>query len=89
MLNQRQIEILLELCNHTEEYLTASYFADKLNVSLRTVQGDMKAIKTELEEESAHILSRKHQKEAVSWWKMQMNFPLLSIHCIRNIQRFH
>ena len=53
MLNQRQIEILLELCNHTEEYLTASYFADKLNVSLRTVQGDMKAIKTELEEESA------------------------------------
>ena len=50
MLNQRQIEILLELCNHTEEYLTASYFADKLNVSLRTVQGDMKAIKTELEE---------------------------------------
>ncbi len=38
MLNQRQIEILLELCNHTEEYLTASYFADKLNVSLRTVQ---------------------------------------------------
>lgn len=89
MLNQRQIEILLELCNHTEEYLTASYFADKLNVSLRTVQGDMKAIKTELEEESCAQLSRKHQKEAVSWWKMQMNFPLLSIHCIRNIQRFH
>lgn len=59
MLNQRQIEILLELCNHTEEYLTASYFADKLNVSLRTVQGDMKAIKTELEEEScAHIESK-------------------------------
>ena len=28
MLNQRQIEILLELCNHTEEYLTASYFAE-------------------------------------------------------------
>ena len=59
MLNQRQIEILLEFCNHTEEYLTASYFADKLNVSLRTVQGDMKAIKTELEEEScAHIESK-------------------------------
>lgn len=38
MLNQRQIEILLELCNHTEEYLTASYFADKLNVSLNSTR---------------------------------------------------
>lgn len=66
MLNQRQIEILLEFCNHTEEYLTASYFADKLNVSLRTVQGDMKAIKTELEKNPVHILSRRHPKEVVS-----------------------
>ena len=65
-LNQRQIETILELCNHThtEEYLTASYFADKLNVSLRTVQGDMKAIKTELEEEScAHIESKASKRK--------------------------
>ena len=89
MLNQRQIEILLELCNHTEEYLTASYFADKLNVSLRTVQGDMKAIKTELEEESCAHIESKASKGSCIVVEMQMNFPLLSIHCIRNIQRFH
>ena len=51
MLNQRQIEILLEFCNHSNEYLTAAYFADKLGVSLRTVQGDMKVIRKELEDE--------------------------------------
>lgn len=62
MLNQRQIEILLEFCNHTEEYLTASYFAEKLNVSLRTVQGDMKAIKQELEEESCACIVSKASK---------------------------
>lgn len=62
MLNQRQIEILLEFCNHTEEYLTASYFADKLSVSLRTVQGDMKAIKQELEEESCACIVSKASK---------------------------
>lgn len=39
MLNQRQIEILLEFCNHSDEFLTASHFAKKLDVSLRTVQG--------------------------------------------------
>lgn len=62
MLNQRQIEILLEFCNHSDEFLTASYFADKLDVSLRTVQGDMKVIKKELSEETCAELVSKASK---------------------------
>ncbi|MDD4371049.1 MAG: BglG family transcription antiterminator [Anaerostipes sp.] len=62
MLNQRQIEILLEFCNHSEEYLTASYFAEKLDVSLRTVQGDMKTIRKELEDETCASLVSKASK---------------------------
>lgn len=59
MLSQRQIEILLEFCSHTEEYLTGTYLADKFGVSLRTVQGDIKVIREELSEEScARIVSR-------------------------------
>lgn len=48
MLNQRQLEILLELCENPNRYMTASYFAQKQQVSLRTVQNDIKAIKNEL-----------------------------------------
>lgn len=59
MLNQRQIEILLEFCNHADEFLTASYFAKKLGVSLRTIQGDIKTIRKELEEETcAYFVSK-------------------------------
>ena len=52
MLSQRQIEILLEYCNHPGEYYTGNWFANHYDVSLRTIQGDMKAIRTELEEET-------------------------------------
>lgn len=45
MLNQRQIEILLELCENHGRYMTASYFADKQQVSSRTIQTDMKQLK--------------------------------------------
>lgn len=62
MLNQRQIEILLEFCNHSNEFLTASFFADKLKVSLRTVQGDMKIIRKELEDETCAQLISKASK---------------------------
>lgn len=48
MLSRRQIEILLELCENASTYMTALYFAQKQQVSLRTVQGDIKAIKSEL-----------------------------------------
>lgn len=48
MLNRRQLEILLELCENPNSYMTASYFAQKQQVSLRTIQNDIKAIKNEL-----------------------------------------
>ena len=53
MFNQRQIEIVLELCENADNYMTASYFADKHQVSLRTVQNDIKLIKKELSTETA------------------------------------
>ena len=62
MLSQRQIEILLEYCNHAGEYYTASWFADRLQVSLRTIQGDMKAIRAELDKESCMELVSKTAK---------------------------
>lgn len=37
MFSQRQLEILLELCENAGSYMTASYFAQKQQVSLRTV----------------------------------------------------
>lgn len=49
MLNQRQLEIVLELCEKPEEYVSASYFAKKQQVSLRTIQNDIKQIKSELQ----------------------------------------
>ena len=48
MLSRRQIEILLELCENSNTYMTAPYFAQKQQVSLRSIQGDVKAIKIEL-----------------------------------------
>lgn len=62
MLNQRQLEILLEFCNHKNEFLKSSYFVDKFSVSLRTVQGDMKVIKHELESESSVELIARSSK---------------------------
>ena len=49
MLNQRQVEILLEMMENSGSYMTASHFTGRHHVSLRTVQGDMKAIRAELE----------------------------------------
>lgn len=48
MFNQRQLEVLLELCENRDQYMTASYFAKKQQVSLRTIQNDIKHIKEEL-----------------------------------------
>lgn len=50
MFNRRQLEILLELCENPGRYMATSYFAQKQQVSLRTIQGDMKAIRNELAE---------------------------------------
>ncbi|MDR3766006.1 MAG: BglG family transcription antiterminator [Butyricicoccus sp.] len=48
MLNLRQLEIILELCENPGQYVTASSFAKKQQVSLRTIQNDIKQIKNEL-----------------------------------------
>lgn len=48
MLNVRQLEIVLELCENPGAYVTASHFATKQQVSLRTIQNDIKQIKDEL-----------------------------------------
>ncbi|MEG0273995.1 MAG: PRD domain-containing protein [Longicatena sp.] len=45
MLTKRQSSIFLELCEKIGEYYKANYFSDKFNVSLRTIQNDIKAIK--------------------------------------------
>ena len=50
MLTQRQLEILLELCENPGQYMTAAFFAQKQQVSLRTVQSDMRAIKKSMSE---------------------------------------
>lgn len=48
MLNLRKLEIILELCENAESWVTASHFAKKQQVSLRTIQNDIKQIKDEL-----------------------------------------
>lgn len=45
MLTKRQSSIFLELCEKVQVYYKANYFRDKYNVSLRTIQNDIKAIK--------------------------------------------
>lgn len=50
MLSRRQIEILLELCESPNNYITATTFAQKQQVSLRTIQNDIRAIKEELQD---------------------------------------
>lgn len=48
MFSRRQLEIVLELCENCGQYMTASYFAEKHQVSLRTIQNDTKQIRDEL-----------------------------------------
>ena len=48
MLTKRQIEIFLELYENQNEYLKAKHFSESMDVSLRTIQNDLKAIKEEM-----------------------------------------
>ena len=45
MLTKRQASIFLELTEKVNEWFKANYFSKKYNVSLRTIQNDIKAIK--------------------------------------------
>ena len=49
-MNQRQIEIILEMWKKKGEFLTASYFAEKFGKSLRTIQSDIKNISKSLDD---------------------------------------
>lgn len=51
MLSHRQLEILLELLENPGTYTTAAALSSSKEVSLRTIQSDMKKIREELEEE--------------------------------------
>lgn len=52
MLNQRQVEILLAMCENAGQFMTASKFSSEKKVSLRTVQNDLKAIRMFTEQQS-------------------------------------
>lgn len=57
-MNQRQIKIILELWQNQGDFLTSAHFAENLGVSRRTVQTDLKEVKTVFENEKcAEILS--------------------------------
>lgn len=45
MLNHRQIEIFKEFKKNSPSYLTANYFVKKFNISIRTIQSDIKTIR--------------------------------------------
>lgn len=62
LLNQRQLEILLELFEKPEVYMTASYFSSKHQCSLRTIQNDIRQIKTELESTNCVIFESTTRK---------------------------
>ncbi|WP_323088927.1 BglG family transcription antiterminator [Allobaculum sp. JKK-2023] len=62
MLSQRQIDILQEFYSNQGAFLPASVFCDKLSVSLRTVQSDIKVIKSVLAEDSGARLESKSNK---------------------------
>lgn len=49
MLTKRQLQILQEFEKHQHSYLPAEYFVNKMNVSTRTIQTDIKVIREYLE----------------------------------------
>lgn len=49
MLTKRQSDIFLEMCDKPNEYFKAKHFSEKFNVSLRTIQNDLKCIKNEMD----------------------------------------
>lgn len=47
-LSGRQLQMLIDLCEIKDDYLTSNYFSQKYDISIRTVQNDISAIKIEL-----------------------------------------
>ncbi len=48
MLTKRQFHILSQICDNENQYISATTISKKLNVSLRTVQNELKEIKEEV-----------------------------------------
>ena len=48
MLNKRQKEMIQEFERHSPSFLTADHFVDKFQVSMRTIQSDIKKIREDL-----------------------------------------
>ena len=59
MLTKRETEIFLQFCEHKNEYLKANHFSDELNVSLRTVQNDIKVIKKAMQNQTSFEIESK------------------------------
>lgn len=51
MLNQRQLEILLAMCEDAGQFITASHFSKVQSVSLRTIQNDLKTVRAYAQEQ--------------------------------------
>lgn len=66
LLNQRQLEIVLELFENPDTYMTASYFSNKHQCSLRTIQNDIKQIKLEMSSVDCVTLNPSREKDAGS-----------------------
>lgn len=45
MLTRRQINLFIEMSKKSGEYYKANFFSEKFNVSLRTIQNDIKILK--------------------------------------------
>ena len=60
MLNSREAEMLKDFYRHAPKTLTSNYFVQKYQVSVRTVQTDIKKIRIKLaENESAALISKR------------------------------
>lgn len=56
MLSSRQLKILLEFCAKPETIFVSRYFSDKLSVSVRTVKGDLEAVRGVLKEAGCAVM---------------------------------
>lgn len=70
MITARQLQILteLELVKKDSEFIKSAMLAEKLNVSTKTIKNDIKALKSELMEQGASIVS-----ETNKGYKLKIN----------------
>lgn len=60
MLTRRQINLFIEMSKKSGEYYKANFFSEKFNVSLRTIQNDIKILKDDSSSHSdAYVIESK------------------------------